>query len=47
MDEQKRQPLVKERDYQWLLKEASWQEFWFFLDQLVDQDLKEPRKKHG
>ena len=40
MDEQKKQPLRKERSYQWLLKEASWQEFWLILDELVDWNEK-------
>jgi hypothetical protein len=24
------------RDYTWLLREATWREFWFALDQVVD-----------
>ena len=40
VDKQTEQPLEKERDYQWLLKEASWQEFWLILDQLVDWNKK-------
>lgn len=26
----------QDRDYSWLLKEASWGEFWFAIDQVVD-----------
>ncbi|MFN2173110.1 MAG: hypothetical protein ACK2U0_16275 [Candidatus Promineifilaceae bacterium] len=40
MDERTKQPLEEERDYQWLLKEASWHEFWLFLDQMVDWNKK-------
>jgi hypothetical protein len=40
MEEHKEPPLEKERDYQWLLKKASWQEFWLFLDELVDWNKK-------
>ena len=36
VEKPRKRPLEKDRDYQWLLKEASWQEFWLFLDQLVD-----------
>ncbi|MDX1417730.1 MAG: hypothetical protein R3293_26240 [Candidatus Promineifilaceae bacterium] len=40
MDKQRKQPQEKERAYQWLLMEASWQEFWHSLDQLVDWNKK-------
>jgi hypothetical protein len=36
VDKPSKRPLEKDSDYLWLLKEASWQEFWLFLDQLVD-----------
>jgi hypothetical protein len=40
VEKQTEQPLEKDKDYQWLLKEASWQEFWLLLDQLVDWNQK-------
>jgi hypothetical protein len=40
VDNHSKQPVEKDKDYQWLLKEASWQEFWLFLDQLVDWNKK-------
>jgi hypothetical protein len=40
VDKQTEQPLEKDKDYQWLMKEASWQEFWLLVDQLVDWNKK-------
>ena len=42
------------RDYTWLLREATWGEFWFALDQVVDwikkreelEKLQEEKQKH-
>jgi hypothetical protein len=46
VDKQSRQPAENDKDYHWLLKEASWQEFWFFQDQSVDWNKKREELKN-